>query len=71
MPAELANVMLPLLLFVMAVINELGPPVFKDEPVNVSAPLLTRKPGVEPELMVIPLLKLIVLPDPMVSVVVL
>jgi hypothetical protein len=61
----------PEALLVIAVVNELGPPVLSDAPEKVSEPLFIKKPGVAPEFIVSPLLKAITLAAPMVSVVVL
>jgi hypothetical protein len=69
---EPVSVIVPPTLLVIAVVKELGPAVDNEQPVNVKAPLLTKNPGVLPELMPRPpLLKLMVLPAPIVSVVVL
>jgi hypothetical protein len=69
-PAPVNVIVAPLLL-VTAVVSELGPPVEREQLVKVKYPLLTRNPGVDPELIVSVPVKLMVLPEPTVKVVVL
>ena len=70
LPDVVNEIVAPLLL-VTAVVKELGLAIDMEALVNARLPLLTRKPAVEPELIVNVPEKFIVLPAPIVSVVVL